>query len=611
MNRSTSRPTRRSHVLPIRDAEREARQQRKRRSLLLEQLEDRRLLAFNVSLDGTGLLTISEGNPGDNSLLDVSRSGGVLTIADTGGLTFNAATGTGMGLVTNNGTNIQVNEGDVTQIQVDGGTGNDSLTLNTQDLVASDPFFTFAGFNFEQSRTPDQASLLPVGVLSGGQGVVIDSGHDGAIGPVAFPLDDTGFDSSLSVGRLLGLAATGTRGVNLPTGNNGTLVRAGIEFSWSGGRTLTNLAGDDLVIYSSSSNPTGPDGYMVQVHQAGGGWSSWLYDMADARENYVGAGTEGAFATAYDLSEFGLSDGQEIDAFRMVNLKSSDRIQGPGVETSPGSGALVGTGIVIPDDGGATSDVFPDPGPLASFDFYGNSTLDPDPLYIGVLHPLAAAETLNVDLVDIDQDSVEITSGGVVQAPIGYANIDTLNVNTFSGDDTFHVDLGGLPVAVNLNGGDPSSGDLVVIEGTAGNDYIHLQDDNLTHGGSTITLAEVERLTIDVTGAGTDDTVEVDRSFTLSGNSSSIEVLGAVVEGDELIVNTEQLGGGGSPEPYTYATVTFDETGTPNQFAAIAPGVIDGGAIVTSTPSTRSSSITQFPDNPTPATFAVRAVPMP
>ena len=65
--------------------------------------------------------------------------------------------------------------------------------------------------------------------------------------------------------------------------------------------------------------------------------------------------------------------------------------------------------------GGATSNVFPDPGPLASFDFYGNSTLDPDPLYIGVLHPLAAAETFNVDQVDIDLDSVEITSGGVVQ----------------------------------------------------------------------------------------------------------------------------------------------------------------------------------------------------
>ncbi|MCO6454870.1 MAG: hypothetical protein J5I93_06190, partial [Pirellulaceae bacterium] len=568
-----------------------------RRHLFLERLEDRRLLAYNVSLDGAGVLTVSEANPGDNSLLDVSSSSGNLTIADTGGLTFNAVTGVGAGLVTNNGTSIEVLLANVSQVVLSAGTGNDHLTVNTEDVPTAAPYFSFAGFNFDQTDTPDQAAMLPAGLLPGGQGVVIDSGHDGPVGPVAFPLNPAGFDELLSVGRLLGLAASGTRAVNLPTGNNGTLVRAGIEFSWSGGRSLTNLPGDDLVVYSSSSSPTGPDGFMVQVHQAGGGWSPWVYDMVDARQNYVGAPAEGAFATALDLSDFGLADGVQIDGFRMANLKASDRIQGPGVETSPGSGALVGTGIVIPDDGGATSNVFPDPGPLASFDFFGNSTLDPDPLYIGVLHPLTTAETFNVDQIEIDLDSIEITSGGVIQPPIQYAAFDGLTVNTFSADDTFTVALGGLPAQIQLNGGDPAASDLVVVQGTNSNDSITLQDDNLAHGGSVITLTEIGRLTVDVSNPGTDDTVEVDRSFSLTGNSSRIDVLGNAGDGDELVVNTDGAAMvGGPPEIYSFAGYSFDQTLTPNLYGSLPAGVLDGGAITTSPPTTRTGSISDFPN---------------
>ncbi len=267
------------------------RKARRRRFLHVESLEDRRLLAYDVSLDGSGLLTISEATPGDDGLLDISQSGGIYTIADTGGITFNPATGAGAGAITNSGTSIQVALAAVAQIDVEMGTGDDALTTNTADVVAADPFFTFAGFSFNQTFTPDQATLLPAGPLVGGQGVSIDSGHDGPTGSVAFPLDDTGFDESLSVGRQLGLAGSGTVAVNLPTGNNGTQVRSGIEFSWSGGQTLTNTAGNDFVIYSSSSNPTGPDGFMVQVHEDGGGWGPWIYQPTDARETYVGAAT--------------------------------------------------------------------------------------------------------------------------------------------------------------------------------------------------------------------------------------------------------------------------------------------------------------------------------
>ncbi len=244
--------------------------------------------------------------------------------------------------------------------------------------------YSFAGFSWDQADTPDVAFPLAPGTFDGATMTGLPGDTTSAI--TGFPLSTTNFDSSLTLGRKLGLSGTGSRAVNLPLGNDGTTARSGFQLSWSAGRRMRNQSGNDFVVYESASNGTSPEGFMVQVRNASTAtWSRWYYDIQDGFETYVGIPSEGAFATAYDLDNFGVGAFEEIDAIRIANLTDDDRLDGPGTEVSPG--IFVGTGFVRPGDAGATSNVLPDPGPFASFLIYGASTLDPDPLYLGALTP--------------------------------------------------------------------------------------------------------------------------------------------------------------------------------------------------------------------------------
>lgn len=77
-----------------------------------------------------------------------------------------------------------------------------------------------------------------------------------------------------------------------------------------------------------------------------------------------------------DLWQYGFG---LVDAFRFVNLIATDRMQS----------AL--SSLVAPGETGPSSTTLPNPGPLASFTQYGNSTFDPDPLYVGVVSSAASA----------------------------------------------------------------------------------------------------------------------------------------------------------------------------------------------------------------------------
>ncbi|MGE0608365.1 MAG: beta strand repeat-containing protein, partial [Pirellulales bacterium] len=364
-------------------------------------------------------------------------------------------------------------------LTIDGGTGTNTLTVNTQNTTTADPRFQFAGFTFDESGTPDKVEVLQ-GVLPGGDGVVITAGLEANpfTAPVNFPLAPTGgFNPDLTIGRLLG-SDPGARAVNLPAGDNGTVIRSGIELSWLiPANRLTNEAGLDFVIYESSSNVDSPDAFMVQVRDAATGtWSRWRYETHDSREAYVGnpANGAGAFATAFDLADFveaGSPTFATVDMIRIVSMTAGDRIDGPGAESSPGSGVFRGQGFVLPDDKGATSDTFADPGADASFLVFSTSTLDPDPLYVGSLHPVAAASTVNNDNVTVTDTQVTI-NGAAAQPTVNYlnfapANTGVLNINTFDGSDHVTVQLGGaaLPPTININGGNPNAGDQVTVKG--------------------------------------------------------------------------------------------------------------------------------------------------
>lgn len=482
-------------------------------------------------------------------------------------------------------------------LAIEGDGDGDTLVVETSNPAATAPLFSFAGFTFDQTATPTQAVALPNGVVNDSPDPFTIGLSPGApTGVVAFPESASGFAGNLSLGSLLTSGST-VRAINLPAGNVGTEFRSGIELSWGGGQTLVNAAGNDFVVYESSSNPTGPDGFLVQVHVAGGGWTRLRYELHDSRQNYVGSTSAGAFATAFDLSSFGLSSTAAIDAIRIVSMTSGDRIDPVGAVFEPRAGANVGFGFILPDDNGATSNIFPDPGPLASFTFFGASTFDPDPLYLGALHPLTGGTNFQADDVVITSAAVAVTSGGVSQPTIAYSGFDRLAVYTQGGTDTIAVHLdAALPATIVLDGGNPSVDDSVTIFGSASADNLTLLGDRVeVAGGASIQLVNLESLRLDVADGGADIIVN-EPSFRLSGNDAALHVHGDAA--DRYTLRTEAPAVTTGPENFSFANVMFDQSVTPDLFYTLPLGQLPGGqgVIVTGSPFL-TNHVTGFPSS--------------
>ncbi len=230
--------------------------------------------------------------------------------------------------------------------------------------------YSFAGFSWDQVNTPDTYTALAPGSHNA---AVINSLPTDETSAVGFPdLPTVGFDESLAIGDLAGFGNnTGPEALNLPAGNDGTNARSGFDLSWSSGLRLANEAGDDFVLYESASNATAEEGIAVQVHDfTASSWSIWYTEPFDVFSLYVGDATQGGMAYAIDLSDLGIPANNEIDVIRVVNLTNRD---------TRGSAAGSGFEVLVEN---LTGD------PLG----FGNSSLDPDPLYAGALHTLVPVE---------------------------------------------------------------------------------------------------------------------------------------------------------------------------------------------------------------------------
>lgn len=478
-------------------------------------------------------------------------------------------------------------------LSVDGGAGTNTLVVDQiNPAVASSNEFRFAGYTFDQTNTPDQLTLFTSGQTPSGQTeVTINSAVGSATASANFPSTLFGFNSALTIGRLANLTLTsGTLALNMPSGNDGTTRRSGFELSWSSGRTLSNQAGDDFVIYEASSTVGTQDAAMISVHVVGGGWTQWYYEPKDTRESYPGSG-EGAYATAIDLSNLGLASGAQIDKIRYVNMIAADRMVGPGYEKVVGSGLLFATGFVVP--GGVGSSVLPDPGDNANYNYFGSTTLDPDPLYFGVLHPLNAASSAGPgnDTIAVTGTSVAVTVDGTAKVSVGYTSMSTLRVTTRAGDDAINVSLQStLPATIALDGGDGT--DLVTLTGTTGAQTIVLAGAQAKVDGKTITMSRVEDLVVDTQAAGAGDTVTVDGSFHLSGGAPTLNIVGggAATQNDQLLVSR-------APQLYTVGSVTFDQAATPNVYSDLPLMALDGGhgVVVNTTPDKTTSGTSSLP----------------
>lgn len=269
-----------------------------------------------------------------------------------------------------------------------------ALTIGATAPAQALPF-TYATFTFEQDNTPDVLGLLGNGATLGGAtfsaGTVTEITR--SVGFLATAGNENtgftgqaGFDPSLSLGRQ-GFAQQGLNqgtpgdnclfacAINMPDGNGGTTTRHGIEVSWSGGRQLINGLNDDFVIYESASASTSPEGFMVRVQDATGMFSDWRYEIADGFELYNRdpANANGATATAFDLSDFGINVDDAIQSIQIANLDDGDRVDGV---DGQGDVDFGGTGFM----------------PLNSFgNTFGSTSFDPDPLYVGILGELTSA----------------------------------------------------------------------------------------------------------------------------------------------------------------------------------------------------------------------------
>ncbi len=248
---------------------------------------------------------------------------------------------------------------------------------------------------WDQAQVPSRARLIGNGVSL--NGAAFSAGlPSAATSDVGFPDEAAGahtsaFNTALTLGRRTTLAITpGTsRAVNLPDGDDGAAARHGIELTWPCGRSLINQAGPDLVVYESGGLPgiEGAEALMISVRDASSqAWTDWYFFGAVSFQNYVGDAAAGAYATVYDLSSLGLGPTNSIDAIRLANMMPADRIAG--------AGSGLAQGRVLPQDGGATSDLRPDPGPMGIPDAgnggsFGLTAFDPDPLLAAPLSAVA------------------------------------------------------------------------------------------------------------------------------------------------------------------------------------------------------------------------------
>jgi VCBS repeat-containing protein len=300
---------------------------------------------------------------------------------------------------------------------------NLSQSLTIAALVSQT--FTFDGITFDQALTPNQIFTLSAGTYSNAVVTALPQGTSS--NPVGFPDSTAGFSMGLSAGHLYANSsdATLTKAVNLPLNNDGTAHRSGIELRWAAGVMLTNLTGDDFVVFEAGSTGT-PEAFMVQVHnQVDALWSPWVYTKAQSFKFYNASipNDGGLHSTKFNLDSFGIAANGRVDRIRIVNVTNEDRM----VNSS-------GEGTVLADDNGATSANLPLTPAGAAF---AGSALDPDITYVGSLHALQATIPAYAATSELGATVVVNADGSFTYNPGTSATLQNLGFGQ-SAVDTFY-----------------------------------------------------------------------------------------------------------------------------------------------------------------------------
>lgn len=204
-------------------------------------------------------------------------------------------------------------------------------------VVSGGDVFSFGGIVWDQKHTPDITSYLGEGKTHGGA-IFSDGLPLEVTRTVNFPDKDEGFEPQLSLGFISDGSSAGPRALNLPMNNDGSIVRHGVSLGWSGNRIVPNLSGPEFVIYESGEGVSGekdsrgPELFMLRVRNAATkDWTTWYHKGTKLFHPYSKISAAGAYATAFDLDELGLSLGDSVDRLEIANMVRSDSITGPSI----------------------------------------------------------------------------------------------------------------------------------------------------------------------------------------------------------------------------------------------------------------------------------------
>lgn len=229
-----------------------------------------------------------------------------------------------------------------------------ALTLSCFQISFAQTF-TVGGYMWELANGPTR--IVPVQPSSVSGFNFFDS---------EFLVDNPAFDRTKSLGWMMSGSSPSGKPRFVELGDS--VIRKVFLVDWEGKR-LPNRPGEDFVVYEVGSLGA-PEAFMVAVRRRGSPeFSAWRYEFANTfTASYF------VFATAFNLSDFGIPEGESIDAIMVANLISADRVDHP---SGQGNVILGGGSGYVPVQG-PTSDAPSQPFPVGRF--------DADIVYLAALH---------------------------------------------------------------------------------------------------------------------------------------------------------------------------------------------------------------------------------
>ncbi|MDA0920612.1 MAG: beta-propeller fold lactonase family protein, partial [Planctomycetota bacterium] len=238
----------------------------------------------------------------------------------------------------------------------------------------------------------------------------------------------------------------------------------------------------------------------------------------DITFNYVDLDTGtpfSAIANGASATVGGKDAGENPSGIEQVSFNSPSTLIGSGQAIAARSGKSDGDDILI---GGVGDDALYSSSGLDSAD--GGAGSNDRLVFDGLKNDLASDHVINNSAVE---STIFPGQGRSFDFKTSYSNIEALDVDFGPADQNVLVELSGLPAEVSLDTRGPSASDKVTINGTAGNDALTLSGETLTDGTTTLNLAGIEELTLEISSGGA-DTISVDQNFT--GSARTVIVSG-------------------------------------------------------------------------------------